>query len=48
MITIDLIYGDSIENMKLLEDKSIDFVLCDLPFGITAPKWAFAVNTKLV
>jgi len=36
---IDLRYGDTIEQMKLIPDKSIDFILCDLPYGMTAPKW---------
>lgn len=45
MTTIDLIFGDSIEKMKLLEDKSIDFILCDLPFGMTAPKWDRIINS---
>jgi len=36
---IDLRYGDTIEQMKLIPDKSIDFICCDLPYGMTAPKW---------
>ena len=36
---IDLRYGDTIEQMKLIPDKSIDFICCDLPYGLTAPKW---------
>jgi site-specific DNA-methyltransferase (adenine-specific) len=38
-MTIDLRYGDTIEQMKLIPDKSIDFIFCDLPYGMTAPKW---------
>jgi len=38
-MTIDLRYGDTIEQMKLIPDKSIDFICCDLPYGLTAPKW---------
>ena len=30
---------DCLEGMGLLEDKSIDMILCDLPYGITACKW---------
>ena len=37
-MTIDLRYGDTIEQMKLIPDKSIDFICCDLPYGMTAPK----------
>ena len=38
-MTIDLRYGDTIEQMKLIHDKSIDFICCDLPYGTTACKW---------
>lgn len=30
---------DCIEGMNLLPDKSIDMILCDLPYGTTACKW---------
>lgn len=43
---IDLILGDTIEKMSMLEDKSIDFILCDLPYGITAPKWDEVINSE--
>jgi hypothetical protein len=29
-MTIDLRYGDTIEQMKLIPNKSIDFICCDL------------------
>tara|TARA_R110002074_G_scaffold397056_1_gene587086 strand:- start:308 stop:1108 length:801 start_codon:yes stop_codon:yes gene_type:complete len=38
-MSIDLRLGDTIEQMKLIEDKSIDMILCDLPYGTTACKW---------
>jgi site-specific DNA-methyltransferase (adenine-specific) len=31
--------GDCLEVMKLIDDKSIDMVLCDLPYGTTVCKW---------
>lgn len=31
--------GDCLELMKELPDKSIDMVLCDLPYGVTACTW---------
>lgn len=31
--------GDSIEVMRKLADKSVDMILCDLPYGTTACKW---------
>lgn len=37
---LDIIYNqDCIEGMKSLPDKSIDMILCDLPYGTTACKW---------
>jgi len=34
-----IICGDCLEVMPLLPDKSIDMILCDLPYGTTACKW---------
>lgn len=34
-----LYQGDCLEVMKQIPDKSIDMVLCDLPYGTTACKW---------
>ena len=31
--------GDCLEFMKMLPDKYIDMILCDLPYGITQNKW---------
>ena len=31
--------GDCLEIMKDIPDKSVDMVLCDLPYGTTANKW---------
>jgi len=31
--------GDCLEVMKNIPDKSIDMILCDLPYGTTACKW---------
>jgi len=36
---IQLIHGDCLEEMKNIPDKSIDMILCDLPYGTTACKW---------
>jgi site-specific DNA-methyltransferase (adenine-specific) len=38
-MTIDLRYGDTIEGMKLIQEKSIDFICCDLPYGSTKNHW---------
>jgi site-specific DNA-methyltransferase (adenine-specific) len=34
-----IIHGDCLEVMKEIPDKSIDMILCDLPYGTTACKW---------
>ena len=40
MLELNNIYNqDCIEGMKRIDDKSIDMVLCDLPYGTTACKW---------
>lgn len=36
---INLRQGDCLEVMKDIPDKSIDMILCDLPYGTTAYKW---------
>lgn len=37
---VDVIYNqDCLEGMKIIPDKSIDMILCDLPYGTTACKW---------
>jgi len=36
---IQLYNADCIDIMKRMEDKSIDLILCDLPYGITSLSW---------
>ena len=36
---INLLQGDCLELMKNIPDKSIDMILCDLPYGTTRCKW---------
>ncbi len=36
---IELLHGDCLDLMKNIPDKSIDMILCDLPYGITECKW---------
>jgi site-specific DNA-methyltransferase (adenine-specific) len=36
---IQLIKGDCLVEMKNIPDKSIDAIICDLPYGTTACKW---------
>ncbi|HQO99309.1 MAG TPA: site-specific DNA-methyltransferase [Caldisericia bacterium] len=40
MIELNKIYNmDCLEVMKQIDDKSVDLILCDLPYGTTACKW---------
>ncbi|MBM4056564.1 MAG: site-specific DNA-methyltransferase [Planctomycetes bacterium] len=39
MSKIELIQGDCLEKMKYIPDGSVDMILADLPYGITACKW---------
>lgn len=41
---IDLIKGDCLEKMKCISDKSVDMILCDLPYGTTWAKWDDVLN----
>ena len=43
-----LILGDCLEEMKSIPDKSIDFICCDLPYGMTAPKWDEVIDIGLL
>ena len=36
---MSLIYGDCLEEMKNISDKSVDMCLTDPPYGTTACKW---------
>ena len=39
MGNIELWCGDCLELMNDISDKSVDMILCDLPYGTTACKW---------
>lgn len=41
-----LILGDCLEEMKKMPDKSVDLILCDLPYGTTACKWDIIIPFK--
>ena len=45
---IDLIEGDCLEVMKTLEDKSIDAIITDPPYGTTACKWDSVIPFDLM
>ena len=39
MKNMELLQGDCLEVMKNIEDKSVDLVLCDLPYGVMDAEW---------
>ena len=41
-----IIEGDCLEVMKGFPAKSIDMVLCDLPYGITHNRWDIAIDLE--
>ena len=48
MDNIQLYKGDCLEVMKNIHDNSIDMILCDLPYGMTAPKWDEILDFNLL
>lgn len=48
MNDITLWHGDCLELMKDIPDKSIDMILCDLPYGTTACKWDTVIPFELL
>ena len=48
MNNIKLMQGDCLELMKDIPDKSVDMILCDLPFGVTANKWDNIIDFDLL
>lgn len=47
---MDLRLGDCLGELglKTLDDKSVDMILCDLPYGITANKWDKALDLEVL
>lgn len=43
-----LYHGDCLELMKEIPDKSIDMILCDLPYGTTACSWDTIIPFELL
>lgn len=44
MVELNKIYNEEcLEGMKKIEDKSIDMILCDLPYEVTSLKWDKAI-----
>ena len=40
--------GDCLELMKEISDKSVDLILCDLPYGTTACKWDIVISFEKI
>jgi len=45
---IELIEGDCLEKMKDIPSKSIDMILCDLPYGSTSCSWDIIIPFNLL
>ena len=43
-----LLQGDCLELMKHIPDKSVDMILCDLPYGTTQCKWDTIIPFELL
>lgn len=48
MIKVKLHHGDCLEVMKSIQDKSIDLILTDPPYGTTACKWDVIIPFDLM
>lgn len=44
----EVIQGDCLDVMRRIEDKSIDMVLCDLPYGTISCKWDVIIPPDLL
>ena len=47
-MTYQLHQGNCLEIMKNIPDKSIDMILCDLPYGTTRNKWDLVIDLDLL
>lgn len=43
MSDVQLYQGDCLDVMKQIQDKSVDMILCDLPYGTTACAWDIVI-----
>jgi DNA modification methylase len=39
-----LLHGDCLDHMKSIDDNSVDFIFCDLPYGQTSCKWDCCID----
>lgn len=43
-----IINGDCLEVMKTIPDKSIDCIICDLPYGVTGIRWDISIDFNML
>lgn len=49
MLKINSLYNtDCLKSMKLIDDKSIDMIFTDLPYGTTHCKWDSIIDLQLL
>ena len=41
-----LLHGDCLDEMKDIDDNSVDFIFCDLPYGQTSCKWDCCIDLE--
>src|SRR6185436_12146840 len=46
--SIELINGDCLEYMPTIPDKSVDLILCDLPYGTTNNPWDVVLDWSVL
>jgi len=47
-MSINLYNGDCLEVLKTINDKSVDIVICDLPYGITICEWDKKIDLNIL
>ena len=47
-LNMQLILGDCLEAMNVIPDKSVDMILCDLPYGTTQNQWDSVIPFDLL
>lgn len=45
---VQLIFGDCLNEMEKIDNKSIDMILCDLPYGTTHCRWDIIIPFELL
>ena len=48
MPNIELYNEDCLTQMQKIEDKSIDCIICDLPYGVTKNHWDSVIDLDLL